>query len=54
MITNFSVRVVDNGFIVHWDHEDSHLEMVHEEKVFLMKSDMEQFVTDLIRQMRLT
>ncbi|KKL22987.1 hypothetical protein LCGC14_2429900 [marine sediment metagenome] len=52
MVSSFGVRIVDNGFIVHWVSVDSHMEQTHEEKVFLTRSDMEAFVIELMRLMR--
>ncbi len=54
MVSSFGVRVIDNGFIVDWVGVDSHMEQTHEEKIFFMKSDMEEFVSELIRKMLLT
>ena len=52
MVSSFGVRIVVNGFIVHWVSVDSHMEPTHEEKIFLIKAEMMEFVSDLIRQMR--
>lgn len=56
MVSSFGVRIVDNGFIVSWVtiEGDNQLEPTHEEKAFLTKSDMEEFVSELIRKMLLT
>lgn len=53
MVFDFSVRAVDNGFIVAWTSRDSHGEIIHEEKVFLTKSDMEPFIVELLMNLRL-
>ena len=47
---------MDNGFIVSWVtvEADNQLETLHDEKVFLTKSDMEEFVSELMRGMLLT
>ncbi len=47
---------MDNGFIVSWTtvEGDSQLATIHDEKVFLTKSDMEAFVSELMRKMLLT
>ena len=48
MVPEFSVRAIDNGFIVAWASFDAQGELVHDEKVFLTKSDMEPFITELL------
>ncbi len=52
MVSEFSVRAVENGFIVAWTSRDSQGEIIHDEKVFLTKSDMEPFITDLLLNLR--
>lgn len=52
MIREIAIRTADNGFIVTWIDVDPQGEEFHEEKIFLVRSEMEQFVGDLIRQMR--
>lgn len=53
MIRQLGVRTADNGFIVSWIDVDSHGEEFHDEKIFLVRSEAEQFVIDLMRQMRI-
>ncbi len=52
MVPEFSVRAVENGFIVEWTSFDAHGETIHEEKVFLTKSDMEPFIVELLLNLR--
>ncbi len=52
MVTDFSVRAVENGFIVAWTGFDSQGEVFHDEKVFLTKSDMEPFITEMLMNLR--
>ncbi len=52
MVPEFSVRAVENGFIVSWTSFDSQGEMFHDEKVFLTKSDMEPFIAELLMNLR--
>ena len=52
MVPEFSVRAIDNGFIVAWASFDAQGELVHDEKVFLTKSDLESFITELLLNLR--
>ena len=54
MIREFGVRTADNGFIVWWIGVDPQGEEFRDEKIFLVRSEMEQFIAvDLINQMRI-
>lgn len=53
MVTDFSVRAVENGFIVAWTGFDSHGEVFHSEKIFLSKTEMEPFIAEMIMNLRI-
>ena len=51
MLDNISIRIAQNGFIVAWswyEGEGEKREWMNEEKVFLEKSEMRDFITELV------